>query len=441
MTDPAQIVDHSDRGVGRLLAKLQGKPRLAAFLRSWIDSAQELEDVVFAMRTMMLVSDATGWWLDRLGAIVGERRRGRTDDIYRVWVAARTLVNRSSGTGPQLIAIVKAVVAEDSTVYVEDQYPAAMLVHVYGETDIDTGNALAELLQQARCPGVRCVLHWSVDPEADVFRFADALSVSDTDVDYGFGSGVLSIVNDGRGGESGDVPPITARYGALWYRADSVVEDDEGRVETASDVLGTGFNLTQTTPANRPEATTVGGAAAIRYDASSERLAFDSLPASLLPAGSYIDWWVVLREDRTTAPAWTYQKFLDGSDGVTHGYGFNTMVHYPSTRQISVGTRTPEGVLSVSVPVPASSGLRLVHARHTATGLAVSVDAGTITGSTALANSGLAQTIARVEVGNAFAAIQAADGEVFEVYVARGLSSDVADQITALLAAEHGIAA
>lgn len=196
MTDAAQIVDHSDRGIARALATLTGKPRLEAFLRSWLDSAQELEDVVYALRAMMLVSSATGVWLERLGKIVGQPKEGRTDEVYRVWIMARTLVNRSSGTAPQLLAIVEALVPDGVSIYTQDEYPAALTVHVYGVIDYDTGDAIAQLLQRARCPGVRLLFHWHVTDDAELFKYSDD-GTYQASSPTGYDAGLYSCISDG----------------------------------------------------------------------------------------------------------------------------------------------------------------------------------------------------------------------------------------------------
>lgn len=207
MSDPVQITDHEGRGVERLLARTSGKPRLEALFRSWLSAPQSAEDVAWALRSMLLLSTASGRWLDFLGAKVGERRGGRSDEVYRVWIGARVLVNRSSGTAPQLIAIVDAVTPAGTRIHVQDEYPAAITVHAYGPVSHDVGNAIAALLQQAKAAGVRCLFRWHSPEASQVFRLGAVQGA--TDSGRGLGVGQLAAVSQrGNSASGASVNPV-----------------------------------------------------------------------------------------------------------------------------------------------------------------------------------------------------------------------------------------
>lgn len=237
-------------------------------------------------------------------------------------------------------------------------------------------------------------------------------------------------------GGSGDA--ALRPYAALWYRAGDEVDDGSGRVLTGLDLTGAGLDLTQPVTSYRPEISTAGLPSWL-FSSTPERLVQAALPADLLPSGSFVDWWVAVREDNSVSPGHD-QYALSVTDGANYNYGFTTMIQYPAgVRTIRVHAKTSAGQVYASAPVPPSSSARLVHARLTAAGLAIDVDNGAITANTATANAGLAETMVKVDVGNPHGTSQPLDGDALEVFAARNLSPGEAVVITEKLAARYNI--
>lgn len=434
MTDPVQITGHADRGAARQLAKLTGKPRLEAMLRSWLDTVQELEDVVFAMRSMMLVSEATGWWLERLGKLVGQPREGRTDDVYRVWIAARTLVNRSSGTAPQLIAIVEALTPDGTAVYVEDQYPAAMVVHAYGVVDLDTGNAIAELLQRARCPGVGCQFHWEMDPDANLFRFSASATVAETNVDHGFGSGVLSAVDGGAGAQVVLDPLTIALAGATRYLEYSggTVTGTPPDVDGMPNLAAPGpYDLTA--PGSSPQVGMVGLLPGVVF--TSPRYLHASDAAACIASLSRPVVWVTGRFDGLAGS----QAMFDVSTGAGNtGFYFH---YYATTGSLRGVAYTPEGAIDAQMPFADVGGNHVLRFGIDATGGVLAVD-GVEGTPDVLANTGLVNALTDVTVGALVGgATWRLGGCIADILIVDGgpLSPANIAEIDALLMAQAGI--
>ncbi len=127
----AQITDHADRAVARIVGKLRNKPRFEALVRALVSPFQSIEDALWALFESD-VDRATGDELDVLGRIVGELRNGETDDeLYRRRVRARIMANRSNGTVEDIIRVVRLILADDAVrVYVRQVFPAGLIVEL-----------------------------------------------------------------------------------------------------------------------------------------------------------------------------------------------------------------------------------------------------------------------------------------------------------------------
>jgi hypothetical protein len=149
----SQNTAHAAEAVGHLIQFFKEGPRNQAVLESVMVQVQELEDALWAMNNAFDVETATGDQLDLLGKLVGEARQDRLDAEYRTAVRARVLVNSSTGTMAELLAIIEAI-SPGSYVIVNELYPAAM----YFEIDTFGDSSLYEmyrLLRAAKTAGVR----------------------------------------------------------------------------------------------------------------------------------------------------------------------------------------------------------------------------------------------------------------------------------------------
>lgn len=91
-----------------ILSQYLESPLLLSWLGAYLDRCAAIDaTIVDAYERLLDVERAEGVWLDNLGRIVGEARRGRGDYEYRRGLRVRVLVNRSSGTAPELAKIAR----------------------------------------------------------------------------------------------------------------------------------------------------------------------------------------------------------------------------------------------------------------------------------------------------------------------------------------------
>ena len=207
----AHDTEHVARGVGRLIERYR-KPRTSALLTSWLLEVQAVEDVLYDL--LLHIIDRQ---IDVQGKLVGQPREGWTTAVYKLWIAARILVNRSSGTPPELVRIVRTLGA--SGIVFEEQYPAAAVIHT--AFDGPMGAQVAKLLQLAKDGGVALYFHWWWGTAP--FRFASGGSIETGAA--GFNQGTWSSISQGEDvvfWEPTDVP-------------DDVLTDEEGEPLTSDD--------------------------------------------------------------------------------------------------------------------------------------------------------------------------------------------------------------
>jgi hypothetical protein len=166
-----QVVDVTDTGTGHLISQYQNKPRFAAWLASYLDQVQELEDATWGVIIQRLIDNAEGVQLDTIGDIVGEPRKDRDDPTYRVFIAVRIMVNRSEGHASDLLDVLAILEATTPFLYYEPP-PANMLIEFSAPTFVDPAELLS-ILRDAKAGGVGLVLIAATDATLD-FEYSDA---------------------------------------------------------------------------------------------------------------------------------------------------------------------------------------------------------------------------------------------------------------------------
>ncbi len=165
---------HGDAGVALLLMQFKGKPLMEATVRALLAGVQDLEDATWQVLTERWLDTAIGEQLDLLGSIVGLGRRGWTDSTYRTLIRAQILVLRSSGTWPELFAILEALGVTLTLTTIVESYPAAITITLGEYLDGDIAAAeVFDRVDAARSATVRFVLEFPVSELADTFAFAD----------------------------------------------------------------------------------------------------------------------------------------------------------------------------------------------------------------------------------------------------------------------------
>lgn len=176
------IADWRARLRKRLYWQFRSKPRWQALADLLAAQAQDLEDATQTLFSFPNIDDSEGPQLDLIGRIIGQVRLGTSDAVYRMYLKARVLINRSSGRFDELYAVLKAAFG-DIGFRITEGGTKALDVRIVGVVTAAQAAAAAFFLRDAKDAGVRIVMQWQEAADANTFRF---------DVGPGFDVGLLS---------------------------------------------------------------------------------------------------------------------------------------------------------------------------------------------------------------------------------------------------------
>lgn len=165
------VTDHVSRGLSRLIEQYKGKPRLEAYVRSFLKEVQTLSDAAWVVLVSRLIDDAVGEQLTVLGRLVGQGRVADDDERFRVIVRARIAVNRSHGHIDDIIVVAKLLFAAVPFTLTEF-FPHAMVLTI-GDSISFIPNFEHAMLEAAAAAGVRIDVHFAEDDPEDLFMFGE----------------------------------------------------------------------------------------------------------------------------------------------------------------------------------------------------------------------------------------------------------------------------
>lgn len=182
------VATYGDEAVARLVQQFRSGdagPLIQGYVRYLAERVGECESVAWDVYSVMDPDVATGVHLDKLGRFVGQLRQGRTDAQYRIAIKARIAVNRSSGTLPELINILRLLVGEAATITVPEYAAAGANSGTYrmNVNGADVLEEIAIMLGDATMAGVRGVITYHPD-------LATALILSDSTMNVDAGHGL-----------------------------------------------------------------------------------------------------------------------------------------------------------------------------------------------------------------------------------------------------------
>jgi hypothetical protein len=180
-TDPALLGDavtgstegHVEVGLRRLIERWKGKPNVEAFLRSYLEEIQELEEAIWFVMFGRLPDYAEGVHLDNLGKIVGRARDGMPDELFRVYIKAQIRVNRSNGTTLDLIEILQLI---ETAAFRLVEFPTASFLIYFLEPPSSgySAQAIPKLVKAGRAAGVSGLVTYPTDADRGAFFGAGA---------------------------------------------------------------------------------------------------------------------------------------------------------------------------------------------------------------------------------------------------------------------------
>lgn len=173
----------------------ENETNISKLLRCWLSGMNGLEYAEQQLFTERFVDTAVGAQLDIIGKIVGQKRNGLVDDIYRRYIRARVSANRSRGTKPDILKVVDLVVYDDDATYVINNELLAEYQLTVQDVVIDDAAWIDAIIRFIRgssggasASAVRPVLEtWPQEPE-DSFVFGGTGSTGDDAIGEGFGN-------------------------------------------------------------------------------------------------------------------------------------------------------------------------------------------------------------------------------------------------------------
>lgn len=204
-----QITDHATLARARLATQFRGTVSHGAVLDAVSRQVQQIEEAFTDLLTLVVISGSSGMQLDNLGRILGRERAGTTDVAYRAFLRAQILLNRSSGTVPEILGILGLVLSAYNGNAIEGRayQPAALLMRIRNAIGTLDPTILATLLQRARVAGVRGLLEWASFADGEGFRCSSAWTAAhSTTLNAGIAAGVSSFNTAVLPGSWGSVP-------------------------------------------------------------------------------------------------------------------------------------------------------------------------------------------------------------------------------------------
>lgn len=151
---PTPNTSHTAQALALLIDQFKGRPVIEGILASWTNRVQELEDALVAVAVSRLLGSAVDAQLDSLGDLVGEARKGRSNDIYREAIRLRVKVNRANGKAEDVIQTVNIATLGADFDY-REIYPAGFEIEAL---PLPAPQSTATLIKQTRSAGVKAVL-------------------------------------------------------------------------------------------------------------------------------------------------------------------------------------------------------------------------------------------------------------------------------------------
>lgn len=167
----SHITDHTEKANSYLLQQYKDRPNIKALLDSIIEPMQHIEDKAYELYIQYYLPVATGYHLDRLGAIVGVNRQGRSNDSYRYAINLGIISNNSSATANEIITILKSIYIADKIEYLESG-TAYFQIYVQG---IEPPESINKLLLELKPAGVS-VPSVIYSDDSNVFRFSERVT-------------------------------------------------------------------------------------------------------------------------------------------------------------------------------------------------------------------------------------------------------------------------
>jgi hypothetical protein len=114
-----KIDNHSTIARSHLLTQDSNRDHLGGLLNAIIQPLQDIENSLFELYKNRSLNYAAGFYLDGIGAIIGEARNYRNDHDYRFAILIRIISNNGGGTAAEILIILASIYSNSDIQYTE----------------------------------------------------------------------------------------------------------------------------------------------------------------------------------------------------------------------------------------------------------------------------------------------------------------------------------
>jgi hypothetical protein len=166
-------VNHLDAALARLPEQYKNQANFVALVGVLVSQKQDIEDALQAALDQRTVEGATGVTLETLGRLVGRLRTGLPDDRMRTWIRIQMLLNRCSGSIPEILTLASLMVPGGTRVTLDEVFPGHITVTLgVGAEAIDPTDA-GNIVLAAKAGGVQATTISPVTSDANAFTLDD----------------------------------------------------------------------------------------------------------------------------------------------------------------------------------------------------------------------------------------------------------------------------
>jgi hypothetical protein len=146
----SKVTNFSVNAKARLMEQDKGRLRVPELINAFASEIQEVENAMSDVYTKCGIYTANNTQLDVVGAIVGEARVGRSDEVYRIAIIARIKLNIGAGEPNTIIDAIKQWM-NPTVVDFSEPYPAYFSVFIQSSINI---SSIASLVKEISPAGV-----------------------------------------------------------------------------------------------------------------------------------------------------------------------------------------------------------------------------------------------------------------------------------------------
>lgn len=167
----AEVTTHVADGLAALPQQFRGRAALEALAATWLAQVQDLESAAWGLYGLA-IDNSSAHALDQVGALLGQSRpSGLLDVAYRSVLRAVVKTLHSSGTGEDLLAIMRELAGGTYDFTLTEAFPASVVLRPDDPQDI-SAEVMLGVLRRGAAAGVALQV---IDvPDEDRFRFSSS---------------------------------------------------------------------------------------------------------------------------------------------------------------------------------------------------------------------------------------------------------------------------